>query len=160
MGHPALNGPLSVFVRKKAKDYARGERVASADSIQYLQWSLWNVNCLSLIQCDRTTVIFRRGVRRTQRGCKQLQIRIELGDTNQHRFVLCNRQTAEVVADAFDCDTEGRREILLITEENVHSRYQFAVYILSLSLAANPFPERFPIIEVVGNQCPRTGPPK
>ena len=57
MCDPAPNSPFCFFPSEQSIDEAGGEGVAAADPVQYLEWPLWNVNNLALMQGDGSPVI-------------------------------------------------------------------------------------------------------
>ena len=55
------------------------------------------------------------------------------------------------IADAFDLDPEHRREIFFVAEQNIHFPDQFAIDLLRTGLSADRLPQRFAIVQIVGD---------
>jgi hypothetical protein len=151
MRQAALDSPFGVLAGKKSVDQAGSEGVAAADAIEDFERALRNMDDLTVVESDGTPVVLCCGVRRSEGGRDELEIGVELTDTMQHRFVAGDGQVGEVAPNAFDGDTEGRGKVFFVAEEYVDGCHQFAIHFLSFRLAADGFPKRFAIIEVVGD---------
>ena len=88
---------------------------------------------------------------RRKRCRGHLEIRIFLHGGFDHRLECVGFDVAQVVVRAFDFKAEARGEILLVADHHVHILRDFAVHFLRFLQAADGFPERRAIVQIVAD---------
>ena len=113
---------------------------------------LGHVDDLVLVKGDGSPGVAAGGAGGAQGAGDELQVRICGGYFAEHLFVGGDGQLGEVFADAFDLDAEHGGEVFFVAEQQVDFADEGAVDFLRLGFAADGFPERVAVVEVVGDE--------
>ena len=136
----------------QAVDQPAGETVAAAHTVQNFQvLAVGRFVELAARPANRAPVIARGRLDRAQRGGDDFEVRVSLHRLADHFLEGRHIDPGEVFVRAFDLQAEAGGEVFLVADHDIHVPGNLPVDLLRALLAADAFPERRAIVEVVGD---------
>ena len=151
MGGSILDGLLGVVELQETELHPGGEAVAAANAVENLQTGIR----LALVELagvpeDRGPIVLRRGDDVAERGRGDFEVR-ELGHGGfDHGLEGVGLDVAEGLG-ALDGEPEGGGEVFLVADHDVDILGDLTVDLLGFFQAADGFPERGAVVEIVGH---------
>jgi len=149
VGYAAAEGPFDGLAGEQAVKQAGGEAVSAADAVVDVDFALGDVDDLVLVEGDGSPGVAAGGGGGAQGAGDELEVGIEGGYLAKHLFVGGDGQLVEVGGDAFELDAQHGGEVFFVAEQDVDLADEVAVDLLGFGLAADGFPERVAVVEVV-----------
>ena len=149
---PYSTARLRTQAREESVDQPRREGVATAHAVEDLEV----LAARGLVQravgpAHGAPVVAGGGPRVAQGRGDDPQVREVADDPVDHPPEARGIQRGEVRVQALDLEPEGGREVLLVAQEHVDEAHQLAVDLARPRRAADPLPQRGPVVEVVAD---------
>ena len=152
MGRAIIDGGLWVILREESKREAAGEAVATADAVEDVELGILAAFVEgSIVPANGAPVVSRGRDDAAQRRSGDFEVRIFLHGGFDHALEGLGLNRAEVVIHSLHFEAEGCCEILFVADHDIDILGDLAVHLAGLGLAADGFPERGSVIQVVAH---------
>src|ERR1051325_10070920 len=152
VGRAVIDGFMWIVELKEAVDEARREAVAAAYAVQNPEaFARLGFEELSDSPADRAPVVDGRTLYRAPRRGDNLEVR-KLPPPRLHHFPeFADIDLADAFAESIDLEAKARGEILFVADHHIHLIRNPPVDLLCLLLAADAFPQRPAVVQIVAD---------
>ena len=146
-----FDGPFGVLAGEKTIDQTGSEGIAAADAIKdFDAFAIGGLEKLSIVVTDGAPIVARGGFGLAQSGGNYLERKF-LNHFPNHLLETADFEGGEVLIHAGHFETESGGKIFFVAEHNVDVGSEQAIHFLGAGFAANGFPERVAVVQVVRN---------
>src|ERR1035437_2804005 len=150
VGGAIFDSFLGVVELEETELQAGGEGITAADAVEDFEFGIFAALVeLAVVPENRGPVVFRGSDDATERGGGDLEVFEFLHGRLDHRLEGIGLNGADVVVNALHLEAERGGEVLLVANHHVDVFGNFAVDLLRLLQAADGFPERRAVVEIV-----------
>ncbi len=150
MGGAVIDGRLWIVLRKESEGETAGKAVATAHTVEDVEFGIFAALVEgSIVPANGAPVVSRSGDDPAEGRGSDFEVRIFLHGCLDHALEGLGLNRAEVVIHSLHLEAEGCGEVLFVADHDIDILGDLAIHFAGLGLAADGFPERGSVIEVV-----------